>query len=837
MNSNYYLFMVRIKIIVVSLFFLTSNLVLSQNIGVLSAPSPISGCELSNTELVTIVIFNFGGSYSGSFDVSYEINGGAPITETITLSPFPATSTYSYTFPILADLSTANTYNFKFYTNLVGDINNSNDTLNNIIIVSDTLTDGGNVDFSQAICISGNSGVLNLTSSLGNTQFWQNSINGGASWNNIVNSTNTQNYTNLTQETWYRAVVKNGLCPVDTSSIAILSIDSTTIGGTISGSTSVCVPPNNGFLTLSGERGSIIDWEFSSNGGSSWNSLSTTTNSYNYINQPSTYLYRAIVQNGSCQIEYSDTAEVIVMNGAVGGTLSPVTQLVCSGINTGIITLSGHAGNVSFWEMSTNTGTSWTPIVDTSTTQSFTNLTIETWYRAILSDCNFDTSSVAKVFIESLPVGGTLSPNNNTVCINSNTGIISLTGESGNIIDWEFSTNGGSSWSSLSNVTNSYNYNNLTVSTMYRVIVGNGSCSNVYSDTATITVDNLADAGIISAPTNVCIIGNSGNLTSAGTIGTILDWESSLNGGLSWTSIGNTTNTNVFTNISQTTLFHVIATNGVCPNDTSQYLITVDAASDAGILFASDSVCTQSSGFNYLSGYVGDITGWETTTNNGLTWNSMAITTDTINYAVTTSSIGYRTFVKNGTCPTDTSNIISIDVFPYNITSSNDTTINLGDSAIISASGGLFYSWTPSSSLVTPNNASTIATPIISTNYMVSIVDVYGCIFSANVLVNVIVPIIEDTSTIPAIVIADLITANGDGYNDTWNIMGIENYPDSKVMVFNTSGNLVYESSNYTNDWKGTWQSNQLPDGTYYYIVEIFGETSIRKGFLTIVSQ
>ena len=33
-------------------------------------------------------------------------------------------------------------------------------------------------------------------------------------------------------------------------------------------------------------------------------------------------------------------------------------------------------------------------------------------------------------------------------------------------------------------------------------------------------------------------------------------------------------------------MFHIIATNGVCPNDTSQYLITVDDASDAGILFA-----------------------------------------------------------------------------------------------------------------------------------------------------------------------------------------------------------------------------------------------------------
>lgn len=836
MNSFYYLFMVGFKFIFVSLFVLTSNLVLSQNIGVLSAPSPVSGCELSNNELVTIVVFNYGSSFSGSFEVSYQINGGVPVTNTVTLSPFPSTSTYAYTFSALADLSIPGTYNFTFYTNLVGDINPSNDTLSNIIVVSDPFTNGGTVDSNQSVCVSGNNGVLNLLSSVGNTQFWQNSINGGSSWSNIANTTNSQNFMNITQETWYRALVKSGLCPVDTSSIAIISVDSTTIGGSISGGTTVCVPPNNGTLTLSGERGTILDWEFSSNGGGAWNSLSNNLNTYNIINQPSTYLYRALIQNGSCQIQYSDTAEVIVLSGAIGGLLSPASQTVCTGTNSGNITLSGYAGTVSSWEQSTTNGASWMPIANSSNSQGFTNLTQETWYRAIVIDCNVDTSSIAKIFIETLPVGGTLTPDE-TVCISSNSGSISLTGESGNIIDWEFSTNGGSSWSSLSNITNSYNYNNLTVSTMYRVIVSNGSCSNVYSDTTIITVDNLADAGTITAPTNVCILENSGVLTTTGTIGTILDWESSINGGLSWTSTSNTSNTNPFTNLAQTTWFRVITNNGVCPNDTAQYLITVDDASNTNILYTSDSVCVNSSGINYLSGYVGNITGWEITTNNGLTWNPIAITSDTISYVVTTTSIGYRTFVKNGTCPIDTSNTITIDVFPFNITTSNDTIIDLGSSATIYATGGVFYNWTPSSTLVSPNNASTIANPSTTTNYLVSIIDAHGCLYTDSVLVSVVIPIIEDTSNISEIVIADLITANGDGYNDTWNIIGIENYPDSKVMVFNTSGNLVYESSNYINDWKGTWRGNQLPDGTYYYLVEIFGETSTRKGFLTIVSQ
>lgn len=831
-NFSYLLSYSFYSILLIVLLFI-NNKVTSQNVGILSAPNPNSGCELSTSELVTVVVFNFGTSFSGSFDVSYKINGGSPITETITLSPFPATSTYSYTFSVPADLSTAGSYNFQFYTNLIGDINNNNDTLNNILIVSDTLSYGGIISTSQSVCFGNNTGTLNLNSSLGNIQFWQSSVNSGTSWNNITNTSSTQNFNNINQETWYRAVLKNGLCPTDTSSIAVLSIDSTTIGGIISGSTSVCVPPNSGILTLSGERGSILDWEYSSNGGGAWNSLANTTNTFNYVNQSSTYLYRAVIQNGSCTIKYSDTATVTVLNGAIGGTLTPNIQPVCSGNNSGNIILSGHSGNIVTWEESINSGAVWTTISNTTSSQAYSNLTQDTWYRVIISDCNFDTSSIAKITVDTQPVGGNLSAND-TVCINSNSGVVTLSGEIGNIIDWESSTNGGASWVSLSNTLNTYFYSNLNSTTSFRAVVGNGSCPIVYSDTTTIFIDNLPVAGTISGPTNVCISGNTGSLNLNGTIGTILNWESSNNGGISWVSLGNTTNTNNFNNLNQNTIFQAIVTNGVCPNDTTQYTVIVDNVSNAGTLFSSDSVCFLSSGINYINGYSGNITGWESSIDNGITWNSISLTTDTINYSNISNQTLYRAFVKNGVCPIDTSNNITLNIYPNNTTISNDTTIDLGNNATITATGGLFYSWTPTSTLSSPNSSTTNASPTISTNYIVSIIDANGCTYSNNVWVNVNSPEIEDSSLI---VIADLISANGDGLNDTWNIMGIEYYPNSKVIVFNTSGNIVYESSNYTNDWKGTWNGQQLPDGTYYYLVEIFGETNVRKGFITIVSK
>ena len=62
---------------------------------------------------------------------------------------------------------------------------------------------------------------------------------------------------------------------------------------------------------------------------------------------------------------------------------------------------------------------------------------------------------------------------------------------------------------------------------------------------------------------------------------------------------------------------------------------------------------------------------------------------------------------------------------------------------------------------------------------------------------------------------------NGDGINDTWVIEGIQNYPANKVNIFDKWGDLVFERSNYNNDWGGNGKSGLLPDGTYYYLVKL----------------
>jgi len=75
------------------------------------------------------------------------------------------------------------------------------------------------------------------------------------------------------------------------------------------------------------------------------------------------------------------------------------------------------------------------------------------------------------------------------------------------------------------------------------------------------------------------------------------------------------------------------------------------------------------------------------------------------------------------------------------------------------------------------------------------------------------------------LIIYNGFTPNGDGFNDSWFIEGIEYYPDNEVLIFNRWGDIIREIHGYDNVnafWNGTNRHNErLPDGTYYYVLKI----------------
>ncbi len=75
---------------------------------------------------------------------------------------------------------------------------------------------------------------------------------------------------------------------------------------------------------------------------------------------------------------------------------------------------------------------------------------------------------------------------------------------------------------------------------------------------------------------------------------------------------------------------------------------------------------------------------------------------------------------------------------------------------------------------------------------------------------------------------------NDDGQNDTFYIDCITQYPDNQLSIFNRWGNLIYFKKGYDNTWDGKEKGSAktLPDGTYFYILDLGDGSEKTSGWL-----
>ncbi len=69
--------------------------------------------------------------------------------------------------------------------------------------------------------------------------------------------------------------------------------------------------------------------------------------------------------------------------------------------------------------------------------------------------------------------------------------------------------------------------------------------------------------------------------------------------------------------------------------------------------------------------------------------------------------------------------------------------------------------------------------------------------------------------------IPKFFTPNNDGINDTFNLSGIENYGGTQVAIFDRYGKLLKFSRNVSFEWDGTYNSQNMPSGDYWYHIII----------------
>lgn len=75
---------------------------------------------------------------------------------------------------------------------------------------------------------------------------------------------------------------------------------------------------------------------------------------------------------------------------------------------------------------------------------------------------------------------------------------------------------------------------------------------------------------------------------------------------------------------------------------------------------------------------------------------------------------------------------------------------------------------------------------------------------------------------------------NDDGQNDTFYIDCITQYPDNQLEIFNRWGNLVYYKKGYDNTWDGKadGSAKTLPEGTYFYVLDLGNGSAKKSGWL-----
>ena len=176
---------------------------------------------------------------------------------------------------------------------------------------------------------------------------------------------------------------------------------------------------------------------------------------------------------------------------------------------------------------------------------------------------------------------------------------------------------------------------------------------------------------------------------------------------------------------------------------------------------------------------------------------------------------------------------INISGGPVEIFAGPDKWILKGDTVTLGAAGpdiGTFF-WNNTSSLDDESSINPIANPSVTTSYTLT-GDIGDCLNLTDV-----VKITVKEGVSPKNVI---IPTSSSGVK-TWVIGRIEEFPNAIVEVYNRWGQRVFVSVGYDNNngWNGTRGGNELPEGTYYYVIQLNQSNleveNVQTGFVAIV--
>ncbi len=306
----------------------------------------------------------------------------------------------------------------------------------------------------------------------------------------------------------------------------------------------------------------------------------------------------------------------------------------------------------------------------------------------------------------------------------------------------------------------------------------------------------------------------------AGVYGSI---QTTLSGGVApYTYLWNTTDTLTALDSLPAGFYQLLITDSVGCQVVGAYTL-VDTSSMAIAITGNNIFCEGDSATLSVLSY------------NGLSYqwmlNGNILPADTTAQLVVTQGGDYSISATAG-CGSFTDGPLTVTVNPLPVVDAGiDENVDCHAVLTLNATGGLTYSWTPANLCTTPNQSNTVVNTSSSNTFTVVATDANGCSAQDDVVV---------TANCNEVVVPTGFSPNSDGVNDYYVISDIDQYPNANLKIFNRWGTLVYEMNSYDNSWTGLSNIDKigigevLPNGTYYYILDLGNDEKPLNGYVII---
>ncbi|MGO4772177.1 T9SS type B sorting domain-containing protein [Flavobacterium sp. W22_SRS_FK3] len=92
----------------------------------------------------------------------------------------------------------------------------------------------------------------------------------------------------------------------------------------------------------------------------------------------------------------------------------------------------------------------------------------------------------------------------------------------------------------------------------------------------------------------------------------------------------------------------------------------------------------------------------------------------------------------------------------------------------------------------------------------------------------------EVTQSFIVLIFPPFFTPNNDTFNDSWEVTGMENYPEAQVTIFDRYGKLLIQLNASKMSWDGTFNAIPLPASDYWYAMKIDDTKPMLRGHFSL---